>query len=299
MLTLTELVGPPELLAILSSMSYGVAQVLVRVAMRDASALAVALVLNASVAAGGLVLSLWDGTLLASTLPPLLWYLAVGVVGPGVGRIMVLLGIEKIGLSRSTTIAASAPVWGTLAAMAFLGERPSILVMLGTLGIVGGVVILSPSEKKGDGNGGRWFQWSLTYPLTASIAYALPPVFSKIAYTYQATPYVGIAVAFTTGNILLLGGTALLGRQELLAVGRRAWPWLLPAGLLSFISSLLLWTAFVSGSASTTLPLSRLVPLWVLLLSYFCLRTLERIGWREAVAAALVVLGAALITAFR
>ena len=52
-------------------------------------------------------------------------------------------------------------------------------------------------------------------------------------------------------------------------------------------------------SASTTLPLSRLVPLWVLLLSYFCLRTLERIGWREAVAAALVVLGAALITAFR
>ena len=65
MQTLTALVGLPELLAILSSMTYGVAQVLVRVAMRDASALAVALVLNGCVAAGGLVLSLRDGTLLA------------------------------------------------------------------------------------------------------------------------------------------------------------------------------------------------------------------------------------------
>jgi drug/metabolite transporter (DMT)-like permease len=299
MQALIALIGLPELLAILSSLTYGVAQVLVRLAMRDTSALAVALVLNGSVAAGGLALSLWDGTLLASTLPPLLWYLAVGVVGPGVGRIMVLLGIEKMGLNRSTTIAASAPVWGTLAAMAFLGERPSILVMLGTLGVVGGVVILSPAETQGGGAGGRWFQWSLLYPLTASIAYALPPVFSKFAYGYQATPYVGMAVAFSTGNVFLLGGTAILGRQERLAMAPRAWLWLLPAGLLSFLSSLCLWTAFVSGSASTTLPLSRLVPLWVLLLSYFCLRTLERIGWREAVAAALVVLGAALITAFR
>jgi drug/metabolite transporter (DMT)-like permease len=299
MQVLIALVGLPELLAILSSLTYGVAQVLVRVAMRDASALAVALVLNGSVAAGGFTLSLWDGTLLHSTLPPLLWYLAVGVVGPGVGRIMVLLGIEKMGLSRSTTIAASAPVWGTLAAIAFLGERPSALVMLGTLGVVGGVAILGPSENQGGDGRGGWFQWSLIYPLTASIAYALPPVFSKFAYSYQPTPYVGMAVAFSTGNILLLVGNALLGRQEGLAMGRRAWPWLLSAGLLSFISSLCLWTAFVSGSASTTLPLSRLVPLWVLLLSYFCLRTLERIGWREAVAAALVVLGAALITAFR
>ena len=50
---------------------------------------------------------------------------------------------------------------------------------------------------------------------------------------------------------------------------------------------------------STVLPLSRLVPLWVVLWTYLFLGGLERITPRIVLAAGMVVAGGVLITAFK
>ena len=291
-------VGPGELMAIGSSFTFAASQAFIRQGMRSATPLAAALAINLSVALGGLILSLWDGTLLASTLPPLLWYAAVGVIGPGLGRITAYIGMVRMGMSRSTTISSATPIWGTLAAIAILGEAPGAMVLLGTLGIVGGVVLLSLRGEKSE-RFGSWFRGALIYPLICSVAYALPPVFAKLAYAHQATPAVGMAVSFTVGNIVLLAGRRLIPGRGRISADARAWPWLALAGAAGVASSLLLWTAFTLASVSTALPLSRIAPVWVLLISYLFMGRLERITRRDAAATLLVVAGGVLITAFR
>ncbi|MEK6710893.1 MAG: DMT family transporter [Nitrospinota bacterium] len=292
------LVGLAEFLAILSSVSYGGTQALVRLGMRNATPFGAALVINGCTATGGIILSLWDGTLLASTFWPLFWYAVIGVTGPGIGRLTSFIGIARIGLSRSTTISSSTPIWGIAFAVLILHESPSLGVVLGTLAVVAGVAILTPSEGERERLGG-WLQGALIYPLLCSLAYALPPVFNKLAYAHQETPYVGMAVAFSTGNLVILAFKGAMPGQVKLAVGRQARPWLLAGGALSCLSSIFLWNALLLGSVSTTLPLSRMVPLWVLLISYFFMGRIERITRRDVGATLLVAAGGVLITAFR
>ena len=295
---LYALVGLAELLAILSSMTYGVSQALVRMGMRNGTPFGAALVVNGCTAAGGILLSLWDGTLLASTFWPLFWYTMVGVMGPGIGRVFGFIGVIRIGLSRSITISSSTPIWGIAFAALILGEAPGPGIILGTLAIVAGVAILSPTEGERERLGG-WFQGALVYPLVCSLAYALPPVFSKLAYAHQRTPYVGMAVAFSVGNLTILAFKAASPGRVKLATGRQALRWFLLGGACSCLSSIFLWNAILMGSVSTTLPLSRIVPLWVLLISYFFLGRIERITRRDVAATLLVVAGGALVTVFR
>ena len=61
----------------------------------------------------------------------------------------------------------------------------------------------------------------------------------------------------------------------------------------------MLWTAFTMASVSTALPLSRIAPIWVLILSYFFLGKLETINRKTVLATVCVVTGGVLITAFR
>jgi drug/metabolite transporter (DMT)-like permease len=65
------------------------------------------------------------------------------------------------------------------------------------------------------------------------------------------------------------------------------------------MTAFLLTTSFSLAPISTTLPLSRTAPIWVLLVSYLFLGQLERVTWRTVVAAIMVVSGGVFITAFR
>lgn len=60
-----------------------------------------------------------------------------------------------------------------------------------------------------------------------------------------------------------------------------------------------MWTAILGGNVSVVVPLSRVVPLWVMLWSWLFLGQLERITKRVVLAAAMVVAGGVLITLLR
>lgn len=257
-----------------------------------------ALIVNAIVCIGGLAVTLYRGTLLTSTWEPLLWYAAVGVVGPGIGRIALLIGINRMGLGRSVTISSCTPLWSTLIAVVLLGERPSFWVVMGTAAIVAGVALLSIQNDKSQGFR-SWLQGTLIFPLVASIAYALPPIFAKMAYAHQATPAVGIAVAFFMANIVLIAfksSVPIMGTYE---IDRKAFLLLSTAGILNLLASGCLWTAILISSVSTTMPLSRVSPIVVVIFSYFFLGKQEIITRRVFTGAMFVVIGGVLISALR
>ncbi len=293
-----QLIGPGELLAIASSITFSVAQTFLRQGMRSVSPLATALLINGIVSLGGLVISLMKGTLLTSKPDAILWYAAVGATGPTIGRYCYLVGVSRMGLSRTVPISSAAPIWGTFFAVLFLGEAPTAMVVAGTLGIVIGVSILGIQDDKSE-SFKIWFQGALIFPLTASLAYAAAPIFAKLAYAHQATPGVGMAVSFATANVLLLLTKPFLPGQRDISGDRRGLIWVGVAGLIGVSSSYMLWTALTLASVSTALPLSRIAPIWVLILSYFFLGKLEKINRKTVSATICVVAGGVLITAFR
>ena len=223
-----------------------------------------------------------------------------GCLGQGVGQLTSAIGIEKMGVSRSVPIQSSTPIFSVTFAMIFLGERPGIGVGIGTLLIVAGVCLLSLGGRRSGQSFKSFFQGALVYPLTSALSYALLPVLANVAFTYQKTPIVGFACAFTAGTLLLAITRPLLPGGGKLKADARG-----PSTCFSAQESPPRWRPSCSGTAmtiapvSTVMPLSRLVPLWVVLWTYFFLGGLERITSRIVAAAMMVVAGGVFITAFK
>ena len=182
--------------------------------------------------------------------------------------------------------------------MVILGERPSVWVVLGTVAIVAGIALLSIPDDKSR-NFRSWLQGTLIFPLVSSIGYALGPIFAKMAYAHQASPAVGIAVAFFMANVVIIAFKSLVPVMGSYQIDRKAFLMLSSAGILTLLAALCLWTAVLVSSVSTTMPLSRITPIIVVAFSYLFLGKQEIITRRVFIGAIFVVIGGALISALR
>jgi uncharacterized membrane protein len=70
------------------------------------------------------------------------------------------------------------------------------------------------------------------------------------------------------------------------------------AGVTNMVGAILFWSALVGGKVSTILPVSRLYPLWVLILSAVFLGRAEDISIRAVLSGVMVVFGGVLITIY-
>ncbi len=291
--------GWGELLAIGASISYSTSLIAIRQGVRSATPIAGVLILSSTVSVLGLVIAAARGTLQESMLTPVLIFMLGGCLGQGVGQLTNAIGIERMGVSRSVPIQSSTPIFSVTFAMMFLGERPGVGVAMGTVLIVAGVCLLSLGERRADQSFKNFFQGALVYPLTSALSYGLLPVLANVAFSYQKTPIMGFACAFTAGTVLLAVTRPLLPDGGKLEADRRAVYLFLGAGITTTLAAIMFWTAMSIAPVSTVLPLSRLVPLWVVLWTYLFLGGLERITSRIVLAAGMVVAGGVLITAFK
>ncbi len=291
--------GLGEVLAIGASLSYSISLIGIRQGVRSATPITGVLILNATVAVLGFCIAASLGTLQKSMLVPVLLYLIGGCLGQGIGQITNAIGIEKMGVSRSVPIQSSTPIFSVTFAMIFLGERPGAAVGMGTLLIVAGVCLLSAAGRRDHQSFKRFFRGSLVYPLASAVSYGVLPVLANYAFSYQRTPIVGFSCAFASGTLLLLATRPLLPGGGELKADARAIRWFLFAALTTTAAAVMFWTAMSIAPVSTVLPLSRLVPLWVVLWTYLFLGSLERITSRVFMAALMVVGGGVLITAFK
>ncbi len=288
--------GQAELLAIASSLCFTVTLIVLRQGMRTGSPLAAVLTINAVVSGGSLVIALFRGTLLSSSLVPLLWFAAMGAVGAGVGSICRMVAVERMGLGPSTLVASTTPLWGVILAIAVLGEQPTARVWAGTLLIVGGVSLITLARDRGGTRFREWFRAALIFPVVASLVYAIAPVFTKFAYSHQKTPMAGLGVAFAVGSLLLLAARPLLPGGGVIRATRKSMVLFIIGGVFNLIAAFFFMTALTFGQLSSVLPVSRLTPLWVVLFSPLFLGKLERLTPLLLIAALLVVAGGILIT---
>ena len=77
-----------------------------------------------------------------------LWIVLLAFVGYPLAKSSNFASISRIGAARASPLFASSPVWSTILAVAFLGERPNGLIIGGTVAIVAGVILIVTEGRK-------------------------------------------------------------------------------------------------------------------------------------------------------
>jgi drug/metabolite transporter, DME family len=76
-----------------------------------------------------------------------LWFVAVGVLGPGLGRLFNYVGVQRLGATRATPLINSSPLFTTIFALVFLHEQITLKIALGVLCIVSGIAVLTGQQR--------------------------------------------------------------------------------------------------------------------------------------------------------
>jgi uncharacterized membrane protein len=218
------------------------------------------------------------------------WPFAVaGLLAPGLARLLVYVGIDRVGAARSSAVMPIGPFSAILLAVVFLGERPSGRLLVGAACIVAGTILLSRQER-----GGRaWRRRDLIFPLLGAVAFGTRDVISRWGLQSFAYPTLAAVVA-TSASAVLMAAFALRRRGELRA-DRAGVGFLVLTGTFEALGSLALWIALSVGQVSVVTPLAHAQPIFTVALAAVLLRDVEQVTWRVAVAAPLMVAGAILV----
>lgn len=244
-------------------------------------------------------------------LPGLLWFILAGLLNPVLFLTFFLLGMQRIGVSRSSTLKGSAPIYAVIFAVAFLGERPEPLQYLGIGLVVAGVITIS-TEGGGRGEGisplshrpgpqrgssrapGR--KIDILFPLLAGLSSGIASNLFKVSLGHLPSPLLGAWVGASEGVLLFPLLAFLFPEGERFRLLPPAWPWLLLGGLAASAAVYGLFLSISLGQVSIVFTLIQTSPLFVLLISAIFLRQMERVTPGVAFGAILTVGGGALVS---
>lgn len=280
------------LLALTAALGFGVAAVFLRRGLQWSSPLAAA-VISVTVTTG----FIW--VLVLATIPlERLWtwkiapFLLAGFVAPGLARLGLFTGVARIGVARSSSLAAATPLFAIVLAIPFLGERPTSLLLLGVACVVTGGVLLAhraPADTS-------WRRRDMVFPLLAALGFGVRDNLSRWGLRDYADPLAAAAAATVT-SVAVMWLVALLGRSWM-RLETRGLGYLVASGLAEGAAYLTMWRALAQGDVSVVSPLVNSHPIFAVTLAALFLRDVETVTWRIALAAALVVAGVALIVRF-
>jgi drug/metabolite transporter (DMT)-like permease len=280
---------PAALLAIGSALGFGVAGVLLRRGLEYTGPVSAAVV-SVSVTTA----LIWAITVVTTPLDRLLtwriWpFLVAGLVAPGLARLFFFMGVDRIGVARAFSLMAGAPLFAVVLAIAFLGERPGPLLLVGAMAIVTGGVLLarrSHEEKP-------WRRRDMILPLLGALGFAVRDNLSRWGFREYGDALTAAAAATVT-SLAMMWLVAGVRRAKLDLPGV-ALVLLVSSGLFEGVAYLTMWRALAIGDVSVVSPLVNSHSIVAIALSAIFLRDLERVTWRIALAAALIVSGVALV----
>ncbi|HEX9442862.1 MAG TPA: DMT family transporter [Candidatus Binatia bacterium] len=235
---------------------------------------------------------LWSAVFLTGGVPDapraaVLLFAFVGVAQFGV-RMFSYTGVHKIGASRSSALQSVSPLVSTLLAVVALGERPSAGVVLGTVMVVGGIVLLSQRVRRHI-ESFRW--WHLLLPLAAALLTGTNQPIRRYALSLAHEPLFFAAVMGGVSLLCLLAYLAFFPSHGRLVWNRAALGPFLFTGAAETLSIVLIINALSAGPVSVVAPIATTYPLWAMIGSAIFLRDAEPIGWTAVLGTLSVVSG--------
>jgi drug/metabolite transporter, DME family len=280
-----------HLLALAGAIASAGASILIRQGLRDGTTYGGFWV---NLAVG--TVCLWAILLLRGPLEPvrlegLVYFVAAGLIGTVAGRLLRFLAIEKVGASVTSALNNLFPFISSGLAILLLGEEVTTAIVVGTLVIVAGTVLLSLT---GQEMGFRTAHLAL--PILSATCFGVVAILRKLGLGTMS-PVAGFAVNVTTALIAFTFFLFVAGKLGTIFGTARSTSYFIGAGLAENLGVFLILVALSMGTVSVVAPLTGTAPIFVLVMSPFFLRGLERPTWRVVVGTLLIVLGVYLITA--
>jgi len=219
--------------------------------------------------------------------PMIVPFLIAGFLAPGLTRLLLFVGYDRIGVSRATTLISIGPLFSIAAAMVFLGERPSGLVLVGAGLIVGGGVLLSrraPDDRS-------WRRRDMIFPLLGAVGFAARDAISRAALIAFPHPMLGAAAATLMSVSVMWLVTGVQHGRRGVTFNSSGVALAALSGAFEGCAYLTMWRALAIGSVSVVSPLVLAYPLVTVLLALVFLRGVERVSWSVGVASVLTVAG--------
>ena len=285
--------------AFLAACGFASGNVLVRVGTQKVPPPTAALltVLSSVALVAGLALALRLDEIGSLSLEAMGWILVMGIMAYPVARVLLVTAISMVGAARAVTMSGVQPVIAFALGVILLGERPDLLVTLGTPVIVAGLFLVVV-PRTGSNVGGQVVnvrRLGYVLALFGAATFASRDVISRHVVSGIVDPLLTAGLALAVGAVIL---TALLHRQVVSSIQNLPGKYLLIcalAGLFQGLAVASLFQALSRAPVTVVSPIYACTPLITLVLARIFLRRLEVIDWLLVAGTGLSVGGVILV----
>ena len=305
--------------ALLGALLYAVSDTTMRTALRTATPMAGSLMIASIQWVLYTILVFTTGALSSINAAGLAWFAVAGILTPGLFMAFFYIGVQRIGAARAATIKSAAPVYAVICATLFLGERPSVLQFFGIASVVAGVLTIvsqSGSGTRPEANPAdadprsaerprtpvktsRGRKFDIIFPLLAGVCTGLAAVLYKFGFARLNSPLLAAWVGATEALLILPLIALLFPKPDRYRIGaRRAWLWVILAGLATAGAIYCRVLSIALGDVSIVFTLIQTSPLFVVIISAVFLREMERVTRQVVFGAVLTVAGGIVVSVF-
>ncbi len=287
-------------LSLVAAIGFGSAPIFTRNALQSFSflpavwmSLVVSFVLAATLA---LVFARQDISNLS--LVALLWILAVALTHHVCGRPQNYLSVSIIGASRASLFFSSQAPVAAFVAVVFLGESLSVLIVIGTAAVVGGLIAGSGDSLLEGWRADRRYLFGYLVALSAGTAYGMVNIFVKKANETVESPLLVTSISLLVGLSLLAPLVAPRTIRETKAVDDRwgSFRAVALAGLAAGVGVNSLYFALRDGDVVIVTPIVSIAPLVTVLMAHLFYSRQEQVTLRLVAGTVLAVAGVVLVS---
>ena len=214
-------------------------------------------------------------------------FVAVGLLVPGVTRVLSFRGIRTMGSSVTSTIINTTPMFSTVLAILLLGERPGPWVIAGVLLTVCGLVTVSWT-----GATSSYRKIELVFPFLCALIFACKDVTVRWGLVAGGgEPILAAAIAALTSTVEIFLLTRYLHGEKFCLPAANVACWFVWSGIFTGGSFLFMYVALSMERVTIIAPLINSYAVFVLILTPFMARRIENVTRRKVAGAAMVVAG--------
>lgn len=239
--------------------------------------------------------------LLEAPVSALISFALAGVANFFLGWTFLSLAQQRIGASRTSVVAGTAPLFGTALGFVVIGETVHPIALLGVILVVVGVGVLASTKSTPLPGASTWA--GLTFSLLTAIVWGATAVFARHGLDQVAMPLSGVSVGIAASAVMY--GIGLVVRrvqqqQRATALPRETIVLLVVAGLFVATAIGTQWIALGLAPIAIVLALNQLAVPVVLFVAPVIVGTRgERLTKQARIGTVIVVAGTLLIIAAR
>jgi drug/metabolite transporter, DME family len=283
-------------LALLSAMSFGLSQILVRKNLDKSNFIHISLTVTIM---GNIIL--WPLALAftnLNTINPegLLLFVFAGLLAPAIARLFYFKGMETAGISANACIFATYPLYTSITAILLLGEVLTAENWAGLACIIVGVIFVGRAINNGDAQTRSTSKKGLIIPILGSLALAFSQIVRKESLNIYNQPLLGVAVGYTATLIVYLLVMEFSKDVRDVSFSRQDIRLFWKPGVGIAAGWVLSFFALSQAMVSIVAPLLQTELLFILVFAYIFLRKIEKFSFKLAASALLIVAGVILIS---